>query len=166
MEEWDLYDRNGQRLDIRVKRGESFPENTYHRVVHIWILNERKEYLIQKRAAHLNWHPGKWATTTGSIIAGEYNIIDAAYRELEEELGLNNTKIDIEFVKEVFIGTSIVTILKGFLPEFMIQQIKLNDEVSEVAWAKKGKINILREEEKFATYSEETFEIAFELKVE
>jgi 8-oxo-dGTP diphosphatase len=166
MEKWDLYDRNGQRLDIQINRGETLPEGTYHRVVHIWILNERKEYLIQKRAAHLSWHPNKWATTTGSVEAGEYNIIEAAYRELSEELALDSSKIDIEFVKEIVIGTSIVTILKGFLPLFMIQQLILNNEVSEVMWAKKDKINILRAEEQFATYSEETFEIAFGLKVE
>lgn len=166
MEEWDLYDQNGQRLDIRVRRGEAFPEGTYHRVVHVWIINERKEYLIQKRAPHLSWHPDKWATTTGSMIAGEYDIIQSAYRELEEELGLDSTKIDIEFVKEIKIGNSIVSILKGFLPEFKIQHIILNDEVSDVMWAKKGKINVLREEENFATYSEETFEIAFGIRVD
>lgn len=165
MEEWDLYDREGRLLGIKLKRGDAIPENSYHRVIHVWILNERNEYLVQKRAPHLNWHPNKWATTTGSIMSGEYDTIQSAYRELSEELGLDETKIDIEFEKDIIIGHSIVSIFKGFLPQHMIQQLKINDEVTEVRWMKKSKINLLREQENFASYSEETFNIVFNLKL-
>jgi 8-oxo-dGTP diphosphatase len=165
MESWDLYDRDGKFIGTQVNRGEPIPDNSYHRVVHIWILNERKEYLIQRRAPHLKWHPDKWATTTGSVQSGEYDLVTSAYRELEEELGLDNTKIDIEFEKDIIIGHSIVSIFKGFLPSSMYQKIKINDEVSEIMWAKKAKIDSLREGENFATYSDETFEIAFNLKL-
>lgn len=165
MEVWDIYDRSGQMMDKQVERGAILGENEYHRVVHIWILNERREYLIQKRASHLKWNPNKWATTTGSVLVGEYDLLEAAYRELAEELGLDNLKIDIEFEKEVIIGQSIVTIFKGFLPAFMFGQIQLNHEVSEVKWAKKGKIEELRVENLFATYSDETFDIAYRIKL-
>lgn len=165
MEEWDLYSREGYSLGKKIRRGETIPPDCFHKVVQIWIINEREEFLIQKRANHLKWHPGKWATTTGSVIAGEEDVILSASREVHEELGLDNTKIDIEFEKEIIIGSSLVSIFKAFLPSFMMQQIELNDEVSQVKWMSAAKIEMLRKEDAFASYSDETFDIVFRMKL-
>jgi isopentenyldiphosphate isomerase len=163
MESWDLYDINGVFQDKTIQRGESIPEGLYHRIVHIWIYNERQEFLIQKRAAHLSWFPNRWATTTGSLVSGEYDIMKAAYREVEEELGVDSTQIDLELVSDFSINTSLVTLFSGFLPSFMIQQIKLNDEVSDIKWMKIARIEELRHEDKFASYNQETFDIAYRI---
>jgi len=165
MEFWDLYNRDGHRLDIQIKRGELIPENTFHRVIHVWIINELGEFLLQKRAPHLTWFPNKWATTSGSVMSGEWDLIESAYREFEEELGLDATMIDIEFERDIILGNSIVSILKGFLPKYMTQSIRLNDEVSEVKWGTKSKISMLREAKEFAEYSEELFQIVMNMKL-
>jgi isopentenyldiphosphate isomerase len=163
MESWDLYNAEGELQEISIRRGEPIPEGLYHRIVHIWIYNEKQEFLIQKRAPHLSWFPNRWATTTGSMVSGENDIIQAAYREVEEELGLKATQLDLEMQSEFIIGTSLVTLLSGFLPSFMLGKIILNDEVSDIKWMEKSRIEELRKEDSFAAYNQETFDIAYRI---
>ena len=163
MELWDLYNAQGIFQNKTIQRGEHIPQGFYHRIVHIWIYNESQEFLIQKRASHLTWFPNRWATTTGSLVSGEYDIMQAAYREVEEELGLKATQLDLEIQCEFTIGTSLVTLFSGFLPSFMLGKIILNEEVSDIKWMKKGRIEELRQEDLFAAYNQETFDIAYRI---
>lgn len=163
MEYWDLYNVHGEPMGISVKRGDGFPEGTYHRIVHIWIYNERQEFLIQKRASHLSWFPNLWATTTGSVLSGETDWMAAAYREVEEELGLSSQQLDLEFSQEYIAGTAIVTLFHGFLPHYMMKKIRLSEEVADIKWMRTARINALRQEGLFAGYNSETFDIAFRI---
>ncbi|MCE2962677.1 MAG: NUDIX domain-containing protein [Chitinophagales bacterium] len=163
MESWDLYNAEGELQEISIRRSEPIPEGLYHRIVHIWIYNEKQEFLIQKRAPHLSWFPNRWATTTGSMVSGENDIIQVAYREVEEELGLKGTQLDLEMQSEFTIGTSLVTLFSGFLPSIMLGKIILNDEVSDIKWMEKSRIEELRKEDSFAAYNQETFDIAYRI---
>jgi len=163
MELWDLYNSDGEFQKISIQRGEPIPAGLYHRIVHIWIYNEIQEFLIQKRAPHLSWFPNRWATTTGSVISGEINLKASAYREIEEELGLDTIKIDLKKINELIIGNSIVTIFSGFLPASMLHQVKYNCEVSDVRWMNTVQIDELRLKDQFAVYSDETFNIAYKI---
>lgn len=165
VEYWDLYNAKGEFLNEKVERGSLIPNGKYHRIIHIWIQNEREEFLIQKRASHLRWYGGRWATTTGSVISGQYDYMLEAYRELEEELSLNPTDTDLEYASEVIIGNSLVSIYKGFMPQYKIQSIRLNDEVEDIQWMKKSKIKHLIAMEEFAPYSEELLNIVFQMKL-
>lgn len=161
METWDLYNSRGEHQGISIQRGEAIPVGYYHRIIHVWIFNERNEFLIQQRAMHLTWFPGRWATTTGSVVSGESDLELAAYREVSEELGLGKTQIVLELVNELIVGHSIVTIFKAFLPSYMLQQLKINEEVADVRWMRKSKIEELRSLCLFAEYSDETFSIVY-----
>lgn len=161
METWDLYNSRGEHQCISIQRGEAIPVGYYHRIIHVWIFNERNEFLIQQRAMHLTWFPGRWATTTGSVVSGESDLELAAYREVNEELGLGKTQIVLELVNELIVGHSIVTIFKAFLPSYMLQQLKINEEVADVRWMRKSKIEELRSLCLFAEYSDETFSIVY-----
>ncbi len=163
---WDLYDGEGHFLGEKIKRGDPIPVGTFHRVIHIWIQNERGEFLIQRRALHLSWFPNRWSTTTGSVISGSYDFLLEAYRELEEELQLSPVSIDISFERELIISNSLVSIYKGFLPSYKINAIVLNDEVSDVRWMTKSKIQTLVKSEEFVPYSEELFTLVFKMKIE
>ena len=71
-----------------IERGNKVPDGLYHTVVHIWPINRNGEILIQKRADSVQWNPGIWAITSGSIVAGE-DFYTGCKRELHEELGLS-----------------------------------------------------------------------------
>lgn len=86
-EYWDLYDGAGQLTGEKHLRGTAVPEGRFHKVVHIWIQNGNGELLMQKRSDTVDNCPGEWATTGGSVQAGE-EPLTTAVRELSEELGL------------------------------------------------------------------------------
>jgi isopentenyldiphosphate isomerase len=88
MEIWDILDAEGRKIGRTVQKGTKLRPNEYHLVVHIWVVDLNGNILIQKRAKHLEWMPGKWTITGGSAIHNEESI-DAAMRKTSEELGLN-----------------------------------------------------------------------------
>lgn len=161
---WDLYDKDGVSLDIKIKRGHPLDTTQYHKVLHNWIFNEHGEFLVQKRAPHLKWCPDMWATTTGSIISGSTDEKIEAYRELKEELGLDDSHIDLEFLEKIILGQSIVYIFSGFMPKHISKHIALNDEVTEYGWMKFSKIMELRKQQLFAHYSDELIHIVSKIK--
>ncbi len=83
---WDLYDANGCKTGRTMLRGEEVPAGLYHLGVHIWPINSRGEFLVQRRSMSVQWKPGFWAVTGGSAVSGE-DPLTAARRELYEELG-------------------------------------------------------------------------------
>lgn len=84
---WDVYDENRVKIGRLHRRGDPMPRGDYHLVVHIWLLNERGEFLLTKRAPNKGF-PGMWECTGGSALAGD-DSLTAAIRETKEETGLN-----------------------------------------------------------------------------
>jgi len=97
MEVWDLYDANRQIIGEHI-RGEELPENAYHLVVHVWIKNQKGQFLISKRSADRKLHPLMWECTGGSVLKGETSL-QAALRESFEEVGI---KLDADKGKFLF----------------------------------------------------------------
>ena len=100
-EYWDLYDAAGQLTGETILRGEPvpawIPEGRYHKVVHIWIQNPKGGLLLQKRSDTVEWKPGFWGVTGGSVVAGEAPAA-AAVRETGEELGIRVLPEQLEFL--------------------------------------------------------------------
>jgi len=88
---WDVYDENRNLTGKIMKRSE-YPRNAdeYHLAVHIWIRNDKNEWLISKRTPNKNY-PLLWECTGGSVLAGE-DSLTAALREVKEELGITLDK--------------------------------------------------------------------------
>lgn len=95
-EYWDLYDGAGRLTGEKHLRGTEIPEGMFHKVVHIWIRNSKGELLMQKRSDKVDNCPGEWATTGGSVQAGEEPLVTAV-RELAEELGIAVTPEELEY---------------------------------------------------------------------
>ena len=87
MELCDIVDKHGNPTGRIVERGTKLGPDEFYLVVQVWIRDEKNSYLIQQRGLHLQSGPGVWATTAGYVMAGEESM-DAAIREVEEELGL------------------------------------------------------------------------------
>ena len=63
-----------------------------HRVVHVLVFNDKVELLLQKRSMNKDVAPGKWDTSVGGHVNPGENIHEAAKREMQEELGINNAE--------------------------------------------------------------------------
>ncbi len=88
-EQFDVLDENG------VPTGEIKPRSTvhkngdWHKAVHIWIVNDKNEVLLQKRALNKEFYPDMWDTSCAGHLSTGDTSITGAMRELKEELGLD-----------------------------------------------------------------------------
>lgn len=97
LEVWDIYDKNRKKTYKRHVRGTELAAEDYHIVVHVWIRNNKGEFLLTKR--HPNKHyPHLWECPSGSIVAGESSLGEAI-REVEEEIGIQLLRTNGQLVK-------------------------------------------------------------------
>ncbi len=139
MEIWDVYDRNRRKTGRTHKRGIPLEKGDYHLVVHVWIINDNGEILIQKRQP---WKDkgNLWdCSAAGAAIIGDESK-DAAIREVKEELG-----IDLDIKNESFIFST--KMHNAFEDIWLIKKnIKIEDlnlqyeEVSDAKWVKKEEL--------------------------
>lgn len=59
-----------------------------HKVVHVLVFDDAGELLLQKRSMNKDVAPGKWDTSVGGHVAPGEDLLTAAKREMEEELGV------------------------------------------------------------------------------
>ena len=87
MEYLDIYDENAQKTGRTVLRGSPMQPGDYSMAVHLYIYNDKGEFLLQKRSQNKRSLPGVWSVTCGAVSAGE-NSTEAGIREAKEEIGL------------------------------------------------------------------------------
>ena len=101
MEYIDIFDDNNIPTGEIKEKTQAHEEGNFHRTAHIWIINNNKELLLQKRSATKKSHPNCWDISgAGHIKAGE-TVIEGAIRELKEELGVEIKEEELEFISIV-----------------------------------------------------------------
>ena len=97
---WDIYDINRKKTGRTAERDVyQFKRGEYHVVVTGIIMNSKNEILISKRAKHKKYGL-LWECNSGSILAGETSL-EGVIRELKEELGIEFSKKEAIFLKEI-----------------------------------------------------------------
>ena len=102
MELLDILDENGKITGKVESREVVHQKGLWHMHVGIWIMNEKGELLLQKRAETKKRNPNKWARTGGHADSGETPIV-AMQRETEEEIGVKIpiNKIELLYKEKV-----------------------------------------------------------------
>lgn len=152
MEILDIYDKYRQKTGRTLERGNPMEDGDYHLVVHVWIVNEKGEFLIQKRQPWKIGWPNMWdCSAAGSAIHGETSI-EAAIRETKEEIGidLNTSKADILLT---------VKFSRGFDDIWLVRQnvdskdLKLQyEEVADAKWVSYKEIKEMVHSGEFIEY--------------
>ncbi len=83
---WDVYDESRQKTGRLHRRGDELNPGEFHLTVHVWMQNDRGEFLMTRRSPNKGF-PLLWESTGGSALAGE-DSLTAALREAKEETGL------------------------------------------------------------------------------
>ncbi len=97
MELLDVVDENNNLIGKQEDREIVHRDGLWHREIAIWIINEKCEILLQKRALTKKQDPNKWDITAGHVDAGE-EPLNVAKRETLEEIGLDLKENEIEFL--------------------------------------------------------------------
>ena len=153
--------------DTMKKTGEIIDKLAAHRLgiwhssIHLIIMNKDKtKVLFQKRSSNKDLYPNKWDISVGGHIMSKESDIEAAKRELKEELGIESN--DIKFIKKYkeelnnngVDSKEIVSIFIMYLDnnkEFKLQK----EEVGNVKWFTKVEMEKLIKDKKVIPHIEE-----------
>ncbi len=149
-EEWELYDADENKEDIKMHRGQPIPDGHYHKIVSVWIKNSEGKFLISKRSAQKIVSPSTWECTGGAVDTGE-STLDAAVREVKEELGIDLDPETGKLVRQTrhddmheFYDVWL------FEKDVDIEDLKLQEEeVADVRWMTKEDVEELWEKNEF-----------------
>lgn len=147
-EKFDVLLENGEFSGKVETRTNCHKQGLWHKAVAVFIINSKKEVLLQKRSPNKKMWPNLWDISAGGhVLAGEFGF-EAIIREIKEELG-----IDIENKDILCLGASTSINIKGdilnkhfneyYIVNKSIDISKLNlqkEEVSEVKWFNKDEI--------------------------
>ncbi len=162
MEYWDILDKDGNPTGKRICRDRSaLAKGEYHPVVHVWIFHNNR-FLIQKRSTQKHPMAGEWAATGGAVISGE-RPIEAATRELSEELSVKAGENELCFIKRMLRKSSIIDI---FSLHRQIDEKKLilqKSEVERVKWVSTETLKDMIKSGEFHNYGYEYFQNIFSL---
>lgn len=138
MELIDIVDEKGNFTGQVLDKEEAHDKNLLHNEIAVFIINNNKQVLLQKRSSNKRFDPNKWALCAGHVDTKE-SLENAALREIKEEVGIDISLNDLKpfAEREVTIKDSNSHItyfyyIKSNLNEddFIIQE----EELSEVKW--------------------------------
>ncbi len=94
----EIWDASGVPTGRTALKSEAHRRGWYHPTVHVWFYTPSGKVLLQKRADSKETFPGLWdVSVAGHIQEGE-TPLQAAIREIEEEIGLRGTAGDLYFL--------------------------------------------------------------------
>lgn len=91
-----IIDENDTILGYKTREECHNDPSLLHRSIHIAILNDKGEVLLQKRSKNKDLNPGWYCISVGGHVEKGETDEQTAHREIVEELGIDN--VDLEFV--------------------------------------------------------------------
>lgn len=158
MERWDILNKDGGVTGRTVTRGEvRLNPGEYHLVVHIWVLGPDGRLLIQRRSRDKDLMPGEWAATGGAVIAGE-DSLQAALRELKEEMSIAVPPEDMALVRRMIRKNSFVDVWLTRADADIASLTLQESEVSEARWVSPAELLDMIKSGAFHNYGHDYFE--------
>lgn len=98
MEYLEILDKNGNKTGEIKPRKEVHSRGYWHKGVHIWIINSKKELLVQRRSANKDVYPNKlYISVAGHPVSGEEEV-ETIKREFLEEIGVELDVSKLEYL--------------------------------------------------------------------
>ena len=100
MELINIVDENGNFTGKIMDKEEARNQNLLHWEVAMFIINDKKQTLLQKRSPNKRFNANKWGLCAGHVDKGE-SLEQAALREMKEEIGLETSIKDLKVLEEI-----------------------------------------------------------------
>lgn len=148
----DVLDENGNKTGKIETRKEVHEKGLWHRIIVVSIIDRNGHLLMQQRSLNKDSNPGKWdVSATGHVSSGQTSI-EAAVREVSEELGIEINEKELKYIltyknsrqiKENYIDKQIYDCYIVNKEEIDIKDIKIQE--SEVEQVRLCDINDFKE---------------------
>lgn len=127
----DQYNYIGEKIGT-VDKEIAHEKGLWHKSVHVWVVNDKNEILLQYRCADKSLYPNTWDVSfAGHISAGE-NSIEALIREGKEELGID---VDLDKLNYIFTNREEIKYEQINSKEFVdIYILKQNVELDKIVF--------------------------------
>lgn len=100
-EYFDVLDENGNKTGETKLRNEVHRDGDWHKAVHIWIINDKGDILLQRRCATKDSDPNMLdISCAGHLTAGD-DSLTGAIRELKEELNFEVEASNLQLIKTI-----------------------------------------------------------------
>jgi isopentenyl-diphosphate delta-isomerase len=98
MEYFDILDSKGEPLGYTESREKSHKLGLWHATIHLWIVNDSEQVLLQQRHWNKQTDPGCWDISVAGHIEAGQTPMEACLRETQEEIGAVLIETEIEFI--------------------------------------------------------------------
>lgn len=155
VELWDVLDKSGTVTGRVHERGKPMNRGEYHLEVHVWIENDKGEYLISLRSPNKTF-PNIWECTGENAVAGD-DSLTTALKEVKEELGIvlepHNGRMIQHHLQCRTVGCHGLVDVWLFRQNVDISTVILAaDETCNAMWASRDKLNHMIDEGTFTTW--------------
>jgi len=172
-EYFDILDENGNKTGKIKLRSEVHRDGDWHKSVHIWIINDKGDILLQRRCATKDSNPNMLdISCAGHLTAGDESL-SGAIRELKEELNLDVKPEELHFIKTLKRNSKYTStfINNEFDDLYILRTTKSTDdmkyqeeEISEIFFVPYKEFkNMVKNKKEDLLRHEEEFEILFNL---
>ena len=101
-EQIDVIDeKTGRPTGEMASRDDAHTKGLWHRAVHIWFINSKKEILLQRRSKEVKNFPDSWDISSGGHVSSGEEAETAALREIKEELGADIHKDELKMIGDI-----------------------------------------------------------------
>ena len=140
----DVLNEDGTKTGKVVTRKEVHEKGLWHRIVVIAIIDKEGHILMQQRAKAKETNPEKWDVSVAGHVSAGQTSIEAAIREVKEEIGIDLEEKDLQYmltyqkgrkVKEHFyanhifdfylVKTEVIDASKIKIQQSEVEQVKL-----------------------------------------
>jgi isopentenyldiphosphate isomerase len=94
----EIWDQSGKPTGKPALKSRAHEAGWFHPTVHVWFYTPAGKVLLQKRAAGKDTFPGLWDVSVAGHVQWEESLLEAACREVKEEIGLEVGSQSLEFV--------------------------------------------------------------------
>jgi 8-oxo-dGTP diphosphatase len=169
---FDILDEQGNKTGKIKARSEVHRDGDWHKSIHIWIVNDKDEILMQRRSPNKDSHPNMWdISSAGHLTAGD-EPLQGAIREIKEELGVDVLPSQLKLIG-IIKATEICgpTFINNEFNDIYLLRLSLDlskiilqeEEVAEVKYISVDKFrNMIKNKDETLVRHDDEFKILFE----